>query len=226
MRSIQSLKKLIETNLRKAGIMLIGIFFSSLGVSLSIKSELGATPIGVCPAVFSPWLSLSTGTGMAILLGLFFLAQILILRKDFQPIQFMQLVVTGVYGGFVDFFTRILSSFSDGALWQQTLYCGSGILFLAFGVFIMLRVDFFMLPQDALVYVLSQELNASYGKVKITLDVALTAIAAIGSWVLYRQAYQVGIGTIAAAIAVGKIISALQDFKGINDLFDRAISET
>jgi len=41
--------------------MLIGLFFSSLGVSLSIKASLGATPVGVCPAVFSQHLKISTG---------------------------------------------------------------------------------------------------------------------------------------------------------------------
>ncbi len=173
--------------------MLIGIFLSSLGVSFSIKSRLGATPVGVCPAVFSPYFKISTGTGMAILLGLFLVAQIIILKKGFRLFQLMQLVATVIYGCFLDLTTVMLSILPDGALWQQAVYSGLGSIFLALGVFIMVETDFIMLPQDAVVNV---------------------------------KLVQVGIGTIVAAIFVGKIISCLKRFIGINNLLDWAIGKT
>ena len=206
--------------------MLIGIFLSSLGVSFSIKSRLGATPVGVCPAVFSPYFKISTGTGMAILLGLFLVAQIIILKKGFRLFQLMQLVATVIYGCFLDLTTVMLSILPDGALWQQAVYSGLGSIFLALGVFIMVETDFIMLPQDAVVNVIRKKYHKEYGKVKIALDSILTAIAAIGSWILYQKLVQVGIGTIVAAIFVGKIISCLKRFIGINNLLDWAIGKT
>lgn len=211
---------------RKAGIMLIGIFLSSLGVSLSLKSKLGATPIGANPAVFSPYLKISTGMGMAILLGLFFLTQIIILRKEFSPFQFMQLVAGVLYGGSVDLTRNMLSIFPDEALWQQMIYCALGIVVLAFGIFTMLKANFIMLPQDAVVNVISKKYRKEYGKIKITLDIILTVIAAIGSWILHKELLHLGIGTIAAAVFVGIIISRLKEFRGLNKLLDRAIGKT
>lgn len=205
--------------------MLIGIFFSSLGVSLSVKSKLGATPVGVCPAVFSPSLKISTGMGMGILLGLFFVAQIIILGREFSPFQLMQLVASILYGCSVDLTTNMLSIFPDEAVWQQVIYCALGIIFLAFGVFTMLKANFFMLPQDALVNVISEKYRWEYGKIKIALDSILTAIAAISSWILHRKLVHVGIGTIAAAVFVGIIISRLKEFEGLNHLLDWAIGE-
>ena len=49
--------------------------------------------------------------------------------------------------------------------------------------------------------------NKEYGKVKIVFDSLLTVIAVIGSWILYQKFIQVGIGTIVAAIFVGKILA-------------------
>lgn len=206
--------------------MLIGLFLSSLGVSFSIKAGLGATPVGVCPAVFSPHFKISTGTGMAILLSLFFLAQIVILKKEFKPSYFMQLVVTIIYALFVDLTANIVAIFPDGIFWTQILYCGLGIVTLGLGVFTMLKANFLMLPQDALVKVISMRYNKEYGKVKIVFDSLLTVIAVIGSWILYQKFIQVGIGTIVVAIFVGKIISGLKEFKRLNHFLHRAIKES
>lgn len=210
---------------RKAVVMLIGLFLSSLGVSFSIKARLGATPVGVCPAVFSPYFGITTGTGMSILLGLFFIAQMVILKKEFRSSHFMQLVATVVYGFFVDLTSGIISIFPDSTLWTQVIYCGLGTVTLALGVFTMLKAEFIMLPQDALVKVISVRYNKEYGKVKIVFDSLLTIIAATGSWILYREFFQVGIGTVVAAIFVGKIISGLREIKGLNNLLDRVISK-
>lgn len=89
----------------------------------------------------------------------------------------------------------------------------------------MLKAEFIMLPQDALVKVISVRYNKEYGKVKIVFDSLLTIIAATGSWILYREFFQVGIGTVVAAIFVGKIISGLREIKGLNNLLDRVISK-
>lgn len=161
---------------------------------------------------------------MGFLLVIFLLIQIIILKKDFSPIQVLQLGLTFIYGFSVDLVTYILSFFPNNALWQQVIYCALGIVILALGVFTMLKTQFFMLPQDAVVGVISDRYNKEYGKVKIALDSVLTTIAAIGSLMLNHRLVHVGIGTIAPAIFVGKIISKLKGFNKLNRLIDRMIT--
>ncbi len=182
--------------------------------------------MGVCPAVFSPFLKISTGTATAILLSLFFLSQIVILKKEFRLFEAFQLVIAVIYGFFIDLTESILSVFPNGGLFGQILYCCLGIFILALGVSIAVSNDFILLPQDAFVNVISKKYNKQYGNVKITLDICLTAIAVIGTLVLNRQLVQVGAGTIAAAVFVGKIVSFLQDFEGIDFLFVSVEGET
>lgn len=210
----------------KIGLTLIGIFFSSLGVSLSVKSSLGATPIGVCPALFSKPIKISTGMGMAFLLSIFFIIQIIIKKKDFHPFQILQIPAALIYSLFIDLTAKMLSIFTVKALWQKVLYNASGTIVLAFGVFLMLKINFIMLPQDAVVGVVSDKYKKEYGKVKVLLDSLLTSIAVIGSLLLYKKFHVVGIGTVIAAIFVGKIISKLKNFKTLNTLIDKAIDET
>lgn len=162
---------------------------------------------------------------MAILLGIFFLAQIIIKKKKFRLFQLTQLLATIVYGFCVDLTTNMLSGLPDEAVWQRVIYCALGIVSLALGVFTMLKADFTMLPQDAVVKVISKKHDKDYGKIKISLDSILTVIAGIGSWFLYKELVHIGIGTIAAAIFVGKIIEKLKEIERINYLFDRTIGE-
>lgn len=205
--------------------MLIGIFFSSLGVSFSMKSNLGTTPVGICPAVFSEPLKITTGTAMGILLIILLIVQIIILKKEFPPFQVLQLASAFVYSFSVDLATYIISVFPNEALWQKVTYCTLGIVFLSFGVFIMVRTNFLMLPQDAVINVISKKYNREYGKVKIVFDIILTVIAIVGSLVLYGRFVHIGLGTIAAAVFVGIIIGKLKEFKGLNRLLDWAIGE-
>ena len=182
--------------------------------------------MGVCPAVFSPFLKISTGTATAILLSVFFLSQILILKRQFRLFETFQLVIAIIYGFFIDFTAGLLAVFPDFGLWGQILYCCLGIFILALGVSIAVSNDFILLPQDAFVNVISKKYNKEYGNIKITLDIVLTAIAAVGTLVLNKRLVQVGVGTIAAAVFVGKIVSFLQDFEGMDFLFVSAKGET
>lgn len=174
--------------------------------------------------MFSPYFHMSAGMGMTILLALCVFAQMIILKSEFSPFRLMQLVPTVVYGCSVDLTTNMLSQFPDVAVWQRVIYCALGIAFLALGVFTMVKTGF-LLPQDAVVGVISVKYQREYGKIKIAVDSILTAIAVIGSWILYGKLVSVGVGTIAAAVFVGKIISMLKEIEGLNRLLDRAICE-
>lgn len=176
--------------------------------------------------MFSPAIKISTGTGLIILLSLFFVIQIIILKKAFRPFQFLQLGAMVIYGTFVDLTTKIISAFTVDEIWQQAVFSAFGIIILALGIFTMVKINFIMLPQDAVVGVISKKYNKEYGKVKIALDCVLTTIAAIGSLALYHDFIQVGIGTIANAVFVGMIISILKKFDFLNNFLSQAICET
>lgn len=97
----------IRILLRKIAFTLIGIFLSALGVSLSIKSTIGSSPMGVCAAVLSPSLRITNGMATGIQFILFFLVQVIILGKNFPPFP----VITARGSSFIWFFSRLYIKF-------------------------------------------------------------------------------------------------------------------
>lgn len=68
----------------KTGLLLAGLVVMSFGVALSIKAELGTSPISSLPYVSVEISGLSVGTTTIILNSLFVLLQILLLRRDYE----------------------------------------------------------------------------------------------------------------------------------------------
>ena len=83
--------------IKNYAILIVGLFIMSFGVSLSVKSNLGTTPISCIPNVISFASTLSLGMITIIFNALLILIQILILRKNFPRVQYLQLLVTVIF---------------------------------------------------------------------------------------------------------------------------------
>ena len=81
----------------------LGLFIMAFGVSLSVKSNLGVSPVNSIPKVLSEiFTQLSMGTWTTIIFCLFILIQFLILRRSFKPQSFLQILCSFLFGFFVD----------------------------------------------------------------------------------------------------------------------------
>lgn len=207
--------------LRKTILMLMGLFLTAVGVSFSIKAEIGTSPFGCCPVVFSQPLGLSVGMTLWLMCCLFLLAQIVILRRDFHLFQLLQLVVSFLFGYLTDFTSRLMSAFPAATVFLKVGYCALGILFLAIGVFLLLKADLLMLSPDAALAVISKKYGFEYGKLKTMMDCSMVAIAAIGSLLFYHRIVGIGIGTLAAAVLVGTSIRRLKQWTWLNSVINR-----
>ena len=69
-----------------------------LGVACSIKGALGTSPISSLPYAMSGFLPLTVGTCTIIMHVGFILLQILILRRQYDPMQLIQLPVALLFG--------------------------------------------------------------------------------------------------------------------------------
>ena len=77
--------------LNNYSILIIGLFIMSFGVALSVRSNLGTTPISCIPYVLSFKFPLSLGTITILFNTLLIIIQILILRSKFPKIQLLQI---------------------------------------------------------------------------------------------------------------------------------------
>ena len=80
-----------------------GLAIMAFGVAFSIKASLGTSPISSVPYVVSLFAPLTVGTATIVMHCVFILLQILILRRQYHPIQLMQLPVAVLFGYLTDF---------------------------------------------------------------------------------------------------------------------------
>lgn len=199
--------KLIKNKIIKNYLTLvIGLFIMSFGVSLSVISDLGTTPISCIPNVLKYAIPLSLGTITIIFNFLLILIQVLILKKDFQKKQWMQLVVTIIFGYFIDLTLSLLSFIQPKTYLTQWILCIISCFIIAFGVYLEVMSNAIVLPGEGVSLALRQVTNIEFGKLKTIFDTSNVIIGVILSLALYGSFRGIGLGTIFAGIVVGYIV--------------------
>lgn len=191
--------------------LLIGQVMSAFGIAFAVHSDLGTTSISSLPYVLSLFSTLSLGTWTIIIHGACILAQLLILRRRFRLNQLLQVPLIVYFGLLNDVAVWVLRDLAYATYWQQWAFALAGIVLVGCGVAFAVVADLVMIPADALVLVVTKELNRVYGArkylvfgySKVVFDVALVASATILSLRFLGGLYGVREGTIAAALLIG-----------------------
>lgn len=92
-------------------VMSIGLAFVAMGVALSRATGLGTSPISCIPAVFSFITPVTIGTFTFILNVIFVFVQVILLRRDFHPLQLLQIVFVFVFSILIDFLCQFTQLF-------------------------------------------------------------------------------------------------------------------
>ena len=87
---------------RRYAVLGVGLLIMAFGIAFSIQGVLGTSPISSLPYVVSLLIPLTVGEATICLHVVLILLQILILRRNYDPIQLMQLPVAVVFGYLTD----------------------------------------------------------------------------------------------------------------------------
>lgn len=190
-------------------LLFAGLSIMAFGVAFSIKASLGTSPISSVPYVVSLFAPLTVGTATIVMHCVFILLQILILRRNYHPIQLMQLPVAVFFGYLTDFGVWAVQGISYDTYWQQWILCLIGIFLVAVGVSLEVKAGVVVLAGEGVVLAICQVLPVKFGYMKVGFDVTLVVIACVLSIVFTGQLQGVREGTVAAAIMVGLIAKQL-----------------
>ena len=195
-----------KTELIKRYIFLLaGLFVNGLGVSFITKAGLGTSPITSIPYTLS--LGFTPTVGMFTLVFNIFLVilQVILLRRNFQLQNLLQLPIIALFSFFIDLTMSLLGFMQPETYAMKVVSPIVGCLILGFGVFMEMVANVAMLPGEATVRAVSDVFSTDFGKTKIAFDSSMTVIAAILSFIMFRHLDGVREGTIVAAILVGFI---------------------
>ena len=100
----------MSTLIKRYFFFILGLIINSFGVAFITKSALGTSQISSIPYVLSlKFTNLSFGQTTFIFNMLFILIQLLILKKDFRPIQFLQIAANILFSSFIDVSMTLLT---------------------------------------------------------------------------------------------------------------------
>ena len=204
-----------QTELIKRYIFLLaGLFVNGLGVSFITKAGLGTSPITSIPYTLS--LGFTPTVGMFTLVFNIFLVilQVILLRRNFQLQNLLQLPIIALFSFFIDLTMSLLGFMQPETYAMKVVSLIVGCLILGFGVFMEMVANVAMLPGEATVRAVSDVFSTDFGKTKIAFDSSMTVIAAILSFIMFRHLDGVREGTIVAAILVGFIARLFKKYIG------------
>lgn len=185
-----------------------GIVLNSFGIALITKAALGTSPISSVPLVLSDQYSLTFGQFTFIMNTLFILGQALLLRRDFHPVQLLQMLVNVVFSAGIDVSMGFLSWLQPaGNPLVEGVALLLGCAVLALGISIEVASDTLLVPGEGAVKAISQTLGIRFGTVKVAFDLSLVCFAACLSFLFSMPFDGLGLGTLVSALVVGRIVN-------------------
>lgn len=186
-------------------ILVLGLFVMAFGVALSIKANLGTSPISSVPYTISVFSPLTVGGATIAMHCVLITIQILILRREYQLFQLLQLPVAFIFGYLTDFAIAITDHITCETYWQRWIVCALGIVVIAIGVWLEVQSHVIVLAGEGVVLAVCQKLPIKFGNMKVIFDVTLVVIACVLGLIFVGGIHGVREGTLAAAICVGLV---------------------
>lgn len=204
-----------KTELIKRYIFLLaGLFVNGLGVSFITKAGLGTSPITSIPYTLSLGFTPTVGMFTLFFNLLLIVLQIILLRRNFQLQNLLQLPIIALFSFFIDLTMSLLGFIQPETYAMKVVSLVIGCLILGFGVFMEMVANVAMLPGEATVRAVSDVFSTDFGKTKIAFDLSMTVIAAIMSFIMFKHLDGVREGTIVAAILVGFVARLFKKYIG------------
>ena len=184
-----------------------GLFFLTLGVSLSIQAGLGVSPVSSLAYALVLTSGLSIGITTVLANILFILVQIILSKRmDIKDLM-LQLIISVLFGFFMDatlFLVQLLPTPESIVL--RCVYLIISLFVVSAGLIGYFTAKLPLMPYDALTYVISEQFKIKFSKAKITGDLVNVFVAALMGLVFIQSFGAIGIGTIVAAYFIGKIL--------------------
>ena len=188
----------------------IGLFVMTIGIALSVKSNLGVSPVSSIPYTITCVWGIEMGKATILFHIVLVLIQILVLRKNFKPVQLLQILIGVVFGYFTTFCNYLVSFLpTPDNLGIRILMVLASTVFVAVGIFLYLPADLIPLAGEGCMQAVSTVTHIEFAKVKIGFDCTMVLVSAVTCLTILHSPGSVGIGTIIAAVLVGTLVGII-----------------
>ena len=201
------MEKMKNNTAKRYLFFLIGILINAFGVALITKAALGTSPISSVPYVLSLRFTPTLGAFTFVMNLIFIILQPVLLRRDYQPIQLLQIVVNIVFSWFIDVSMNLLGWLEPQNITVELLVLLLGCAVLGLGISVEVAPDVLLVPGEGLVGALTAASGRRFGSVKVAFDVTLVLISLALSLLFFHRLNGLGLGTVISALLVGRFVN-------------------
>ena len=188
--------------------LLAALVINSFGVVLMLYSGSGISAISSVPyALTDVWPTLSLGTWTYLFQGLLVLS-LMLLRRQFVPSYLLSFIVGFCFGELLDL-QELWIGVLPRTLPLRVVYFAVSYLVICFGVALSNHCKMPIVPTDLFPRELSAITGAAYARIKVAFDLSCLAVTALLTGVFLGHLDGLGIGTVLAALTMGKVIGRI-----------------
>ena len=192
-----------------------GLIIMTLGVAISVKSDLGVTPISSIPYTMTVVTGMDLGIATMIFSVFVVLLQILLLRKQYKLINLLQIPIGILFGAFLTVGGELMIFLPNPTNFTlKFIIMLISTVFVALGVFLYVPTGFVSLAPEGFLLIASKITKRKFSTVKVICDVAMVIISLVTCLIAIHSLGSVGIGTIVAALLVGTEVKMMTKYWG------------
>lgn len=158
---------------------LVGVF-----AALSLKAAIGVSAWDALTQTFSDLIHIKVGTMGMILNCSCIVGQIIILKKDFKPIQLLQAVVSIILGSVINFMLYEVYTFELTAYWQNIALLVLAYILMAMLVGAVMTLNIVTFALEGLCMALERITPFEFAKIRQAVDVISIILCFILSFTL------------------------------------------
>jgi len=188
----------------------LGLLLLAFGVAISVNSNLGVSPVNSLPYVISRIVNMQLGTCVTVVFCSYIALQVLILRREFQIVNLLQILFSTLFGYFVDFAKWTIGDFALPGYVGRLGMLAVSILFIALGILLYMDAQLVPMPMEGLTAAVAKKLGKPFPTMKTIIDCIVVASGIVLCFVFLGRLDGIREGTVITAVVTGKIIALLR----------------
>lgn len=196
-------------------IYFFGLLIMTLGVAISVKSDLGVSPVSSIPYTMTCVWGIEMGKATIVFHAALVLVQVILLRRKFQLKNLLQIPVGVLFGYMTTFSNHLMTFLPDpGNIYIRLGMVVISTVLVAIGLFFYVPADIIPLAGEGVMLAISKVADKAFSTVKIAFDITMVVISLITCLILIHSLGSVGIGTVIAAVMVGMVLKLITKLFG------------
>lgn len=187
-----------------------GLFIMTIGIAISVKSNLGVSPVSSVPYAMTRCWNIEMGRATIIFQSFLVLMQLFILRKKFKIRSLLQVPVGIVFGYFTTFSNHLMTFLPDVDNYAVRIFMILiSIVLIAVGLSFYIPANIMPLASEGVMQAFAEVTGIAFPKLKVAFDVSVVVISLAVCLIVTKSPGSVGIGTVLAAVLVGIVLGRI-----------------